>query len=346
LFKQNLAQILKPISGDILMKKIIKYTLNILLKFTGIMKYKYSSSHILAFHRVVKPSKLSEFGLRNYEITENRLIEIIELYISKGFQFVTINNFIKNISNEKIKQVAFTFDDGYSDIIDNVLPIIKRYKIPITVYFVPNYLNSSHLKWDYITESIVSNSTQIDKIFNFLGIHNEDSSQKFEKARAYDLIKNRLKCLNNQSDFHIINNFIENFGQKHIKHTQEILLNEDQLRYLSKENLVTIGSHSMNHYVMGELSDSELETELVNSKYALEKITKNTVQHFSFPYGDCGSREIKAAKKAGYISATTTIGRNIYKHKKENSFFLPRYVVKIGTPNDTYLSIMNGFKGL
>ena len=326
------------------MKKYIKLILNVILRSTSLYKIKFTTNHILAFHRVVEPNELSKLGLRTYEISTRRFIEIINIYISEGYTFCSLDEFMKN-KNSKKKQVVFTFDDGYSDIIDNILPIIKEYEIPITVYCTPNYLNNSRLKWDYLTEFIITEAVNFDEIFNFLNIAPERPSYEINQSEAYQMVKDKLKILNTLSEFHKIESFISNFGQKYERKIQNILLNENQLKKLALEGMVTVGSHSMNHFVMTRLSDHELEFELTHSKHILEKIIGKSINYFSFPYGACETGELAAAKAAGYVTAVSTNGRNVRRFRLECEYSLPRHVVKNDDRDSKFFSIMNGFRG-
>lgn len=63
-------------------------------------------------------------------------------FLSQKKQMVTLEEVVetqKKKGSLSIQSVAVTFDDGYRDLLDTVLPIIQKYKIPITV-FVPSNL--------------------------------------------------------------------------------------------------------------------------------------------------------------------------------------------------------------
>ena len=48
----------------------------------------------------------------------------------------------------KIKnQIILTFDDGYKDIITNVLPILKKYNFKAICFIVSNQIGKSNI-WD------------------------------------------------------------------------------------------------------------------------------------------------------------------------------------------------------
>jgi peptidoglycan/xylan/chitin deacetylase (PgdA/CDA1 family) len=61
-----------------------------------------------------------------------------------------------------------------------------------------------------------------------------------------------------------------------------------------------IGSHSVTHRNMVELSEAEARAELRDSKEALEAILGRSIHSISFPYGSFGERELKLAREEGY----------------------------------------------
>lgn len=67
-----------------------------------------------------------------------------------------------------------------------------------------------------------------------------------------------------------------------------------------------IGSHTLSHPHLTDLSDDQLQLELSDSKKKLEDIIGREVAAFSYPYGDYDSRVAEAAVAAGYKNAVTT----------------------------------------
>jgi peptidoglycan/xylan/chitin deacetylase (PgdA/CDA1 family) len=72
------------------------------------------------------------------------------------------------------------------------------------------------------------------------------------------------------------------------------------------EEHVDFQSHGRFHFSMPTLEEKSLLDELWESKERVEELTGRSVLHFSFPYGDHGSREIDAVVRAAYFTARTT----------------------------------------
>jgi peptidoglycan/xylan/chitin deacetylase (PgdA/CDA1 family) len=61
-----------------------------------------------------------------------------------------------------------------------------------------------------------------------------------------------------------------------------------------------IGSHTVSHANLRELTDEEALAELRESRQALESLCQRKINAMSFPYGSGGARETKLAALAGY----------------------------------------------
>jgi peptidoglycan/xylan/chitin deacetylase (PgdA/CDA1 family) len=80
----------------------------------------------------------------------------------------------------------------------------------------------------------------------------------------------------------------------------EEVISSDELVEFSKNSLIEIGSHSINHANFSKLTYEEIEKELVDSKKHLEKLISVSVDTFSFPYGVYTRESLEICKKAGY----------------------------------------------
>jgi len=78
----------------------------------------------------------------------------------------------------------------------------------------------------------------------------------------------------------------------------------DDLRLLAAAGW-EIGSHSCSHRYLTQLGDSELETELVQSRRRCEEMLQRPCRTIAYPYGDHDDRVVAATRGAGYTAACT-----------------------------------------
>lgn len=97
-------------------------------------------------------------------------------------------------------------------------------------------------------------------------------------------------------------------------------LDWDALRALADDESIEIGSHTKTHAHLPQLSDSELRTELVGSKEAIEDHLGRPARYLAYPFGEEGERVRRAAEAAGYAGAFAAPGSSL----RTDPFRLPR----------------------
>ena len=86
----------------------------------------------------------------------------IETIITQGYQVMpltTIVDGLKKGGNLPDKAVAITFDDAYKNIFTHAFPILKKYRLPFTVFVATNYIaepSTQFLSWDELREMSIN----------------------------------------------------------------------------------------------------------------------------------------------------------------------------------------------
>ena len=107
-------------------------------------------------------------------------------------------------------------------------------------------------------------------------------------------------------------------------------LSKYELYEMSRNSLVTIGSHSCSHPFLSKCDDLKIKNELNDSKIFLENLIKRKVKYFAYPYGNYNQKVMKYVKEAGYDAAfATDITNNLGNLKYE----IPR----IGLYSESFL---------
>ena len=86
----------------------------------------------------------------------------------------------------------------------------------------------------------------------------------------------------------------------------ERIMSRDQLLQLPSP-LVTIGSHTLTHPVLSNVSEEVAMSELAESREQLEESLQRRITLFSFPYGAFNNELVKCCKAAGYERIFTTL---------------------------------------
>lgn len=95
-----------------------------------------------------------------------------------------------------------------------------------------------------------------------------------------------------------------------------------------QERAISIGSHTLSHENLTNLSPEEVNTQLIGSKVSLQQGLGTSADYIAYPYGEYNQQVIAALQAAGYKGACSTkVGVNV---KNGNIYALKR--IYIGPP--------------
>jgi peptidoglycan/xylan/chitin deacetylase (PgdA/CDA1 family) len=279
--------------------------------------------HILMLHRVV-PQKNHNSLNADIEITQKDLIDILTYFKKNNYKIVSLDE-VYNILHEKrtdIKFVSFTFDDGYKEIDFLVYHLFQKYNYPFTVYLTTGFIDGTAINWWYALEKIILKNDRIDFEYNnkeycfFCSFPNE----KYNTFRTI-----RSLFLNQYNE----KNIREVFRKYHIslqEITAELALDWEQVKKMSRNPQVTIGSHTASHHCLKALGAEAVKEDVLCSLKRLESQIQKKVEHFSYPFGrkQNGPREFAIIEQLGFKTATTTRFGNIFPGHWPHRLSLPR----------------------
>ena len=97
----------------------------------------------------------------------------------------------------------------------------------------------------------------------------------------------------------------------------ETVLSPAELKELSGNSLVTIGSHCMSHTNLLTVDEKDAIEEITASKRELENLLGKKVKAISFPHGACNARHVEIAYEAGYEQVYSISPEFAFRTEKE-----------------------------
>jgi len=97
-------------------------------------------------------------GKGPFSISSNQLREQFEYYRSQNITVVSLSDLIDRLDNPqpyKGRVIVITFDDGYRNMYLKLLPIVKEFKYPVTLFVYTDFVNDKGKKsihWDDLRE--------------------------------------------------------------------------------------------------------------------------------------------------------------------------------------------------
>jgi len=231
---------------------------------------KYSGLPLLA-RRMLQKSKVTIFIFHN---PKNEVFLNSILYLNKYYNIVTLKDYIK-VKNNSLSlpdySVIITFDDGWKENYQ-LLPIIKKYKVPVTIFICSDLIGTNKHFW-------------------FTSVANSLSRSKLKRISNKDRVRALIDYgVDIEKDHGIMNRQI---------------LNIAEIKEMINTGLVDFQSHTKTHPILNRCTTDDSKKEIEKSKEGIEQITGKQVYALAFPNGDFSNREVELCKNSGYLCSLT-----------------------------------------
>ena len=215
----------------------------------------------------------------NYHDPSPEIFEQHIRYFSRCYSFISIDTAAQAIKGNAVPQLppfpmVITFDDGHAGNY-KLLPIFQTYNIPATIYVTSGLTGTNrHFWWKELRSKNL-----------------EDKVESLKKLSSAEF----SKCLSELCGY--------SFDQEY---AERQALDWKELRELQKAG-ITIGAHSVNHPLLDQCTQDELEYECAESKRILENGLQSEIIHFALPNGNHSPQVIEAVQKADFQTNRTII---------------------------------------
>ncbi|WP_296313622.1 polysaccharide deacetylase family protein [Winogradskyella sp. UBA3174] len=222
----------------------------------------------------------------------------INWLIKNDYYFISTDDLYNVLKNKKVIKngaVCITVDDGWKDNIENIMPIVTKLQIPLTIFIATEPVKNGAFWWSYIKENNKNNHKNISV----------QASKNLPNIKRKQLVQ-KLK--------------------KNIELPREAMTKEDVIR-ISKFESVTIGNHTVNHPITNRCEIDELNYEITEGSSELKNWIVDEVAFFAYPNGDFDEREAPFLNNNNIKLAFTTVPKHINSTKTINHFQVPRFCV-------------------
>jgi peptidoglycan/xylan/chitin deacetylase (PgdA/CDA1 family) len=231
-------------------------------------------------------------------------------YLAANYQPISIFDVLKALekNDQKLppRAVLVTFDDAYQDFKQHAWPVLKQYRIPVTL-FVPTAFPDHPERpfwWDRLFHTLHSNvKREITTPIGRLAIGTD-----VERLQANLRLKNYIKSLPNDKAIA----FVEDIElQMNTSPKANCVLGWEELRKLAQEG-VTLAPHTQTHPIMNHIPPGAMQKEALDSLYDLKREIGETPPVFAYPSGFHNAEVVSAVRAAGFkLAFTTERGINI-----------------------------------
>ena len=215
----------------------------------------------------------------------------------KTFRIIDINNVTKLSDTSGPPFMAVTFDDGYSDFINNAVPILLDLGIPACQSVCPALIDRRTPPWTQVLSvcltSIKEKDLKLPDGTNFEISKPADEKMFLELCDRLYLIDDETRSA-----------WLDNLAAT-LKVTYDLysMMTWDDIRSCIQSGF-SIGSHSYSHRNLSKVEKSELlDTEISLSRQRILDETGIAPSVFAFPNGLYNEHALKMVEKSGYSIA-------------------------------------------
>jgi peptidoglycan/xylan/chitin deacetylase (PgdA/CDA1 family) len=303
------------------------------LYFTGVWKVLGPLSSgigtIFTLHHV-RPARPDTFQPNALLEIEPAFLEtLIEYLRYKKVDMVSLAEAKRRLREQDYEKrfVCFTLDDGYRDNLEFAYPIFKKHGVPAALFIASSFPDKLGLLWWIALERVIAAADRIvlevDGKSRFFDCANDGAKQS-----AYEQIYWWLRGLADERELRrIVTDLCERYGVDPLSPCKELCMDWKEIGTLASDPLMTIGAHSVNHYMLKKWDAAVVKQELVQSASVIEKALGKKPADFAYPVGDntsADARDFALAKEAGYELALTTRPGVIFPEHREHMTALPR----------------------
>jgi peptidoglycan/xylan/chitin deacetylase (PgdA/CDA1 family) len=274
---------------------------------------------ILGYHRVVQDFQESSRRSIPSMLISARMLERHLDYLGRHYRFVSLDEIGQCLleGRSTARLAAITFDDGYRDVYENALPILKRRDIPAAVFVVTEMIGTAKRLIHDRLYSLLSRalSTAKNGAEELSRVHrdchlDEPGARKLARASRSTFAAMRLflDALPQRQVLAVIKALEERFEVE--EDHEELPLSWSMVEEMRRSG-ITIGSHSKRHVLLTHETDRRRGEEMSGSRRFLEARLGAPIEHFAYPDGRFDVPTVVAAAGAGYRFAYTTCGHRV-----------------------------------
>jgi peptidoglycan/xylan/chitin deacetylase (PgdA/CDA1 family) len=230
--------------------------------------------------------------------------ENIICFLKKKYSPVHLSELINLYKNDNILKNTchLTIDDGDRSFYNIMYPVLKKHKIPATIFVSSDAaINQTNFWFQEI------DGYEKQKLLKILS---DVNVLKGINLSEYSLF-NIFKCLKIDLIWEIIYRYQKQYNPDK-KPCQNMTVNE--LKEVEKSGLVTVGAHTLRHPILANEETAISKNEIISSLNNLADILGHEINCFAYPNGlpffDFGQREKDILKEYGCKCSFSTVFGN------------------------------------
>ena len=200
------------------------------------------------------------------------------------------------------RSVLVTFDDAYCDFAVHAWPIMKRYRLPATLFVATAFPDHPERTfwWDRLYHAFSTTGRRDELVVASRRFPLETAAQR---SQACARLMSYVKTLPHQAAMTLVDQICDELGSQQFEPS---ILGWEALRQLVREG-VMLGAHTRTHPLLNRVSLEEVQAEAVGSLRDLEREVGVVPPIFAYPSGAFNSEVVRVLERERFVLAFTTV---------------------------------------
>lgn len=257
---------------------------------------------VFTFHRVLPEEEMAGCYNANLAVTPDSF-EKLMILLGRSCPILPLEEFMRDCETRPGPYCAITFDDGWEDNHRFAGPILRKHKIPATIFVCTGLIGTresipEEQLW-LIRQEAISGGTLPDLEHAWTRVL---LSPGVASRLDYSQAQRQLKKLPIRHKQSVLAELAQRFGMQ--SRSRPSLMDWKQVQELAGEG-ISFGSHTKSHAVLSVENQSGMVAELNESKAVLESHFGAKDFFLAYPNGGYNAEVMQAVESLGYKGAFT-----------------------------------------
>ncbi len=251
---------------------------------------------ILCAHRVVSEEDPFFPGIRHERF------EAEVAYLARHHRVLSLDEIIEATLNGRPLPrgtVAITFDDGFADNFHLVYPILRRHRLPATIFLVAESLERERLPWPERVVCLLQRTQRTTLEISLPEPRVFSLRSQGEKLEALGTLLTLLKTCETEVRRRAVDELEASLS---VGPDQGMMLTWEQCRHMAQSG-ISFGAHTLTHPILPRTEVLEVKHEIAASKALIEARVGCPVRYFAYPNDECCPAAVDAVEAAGFEAA-------------------------------------------
>lgn len=284
---------------------------------------------ILMYHRIAR-ERFDPWGLA---VAPENFADQVR-WITDNRDPLPLREFVRRWQTGRLSAdaVALTFDDGYACNAKVAAPLLRKHRVPATIFLPADLIRLGREFWWDELERIV-----LDHQHDVISLNGEVVQLGAQRSGDRDWLPDGPRATQRQAAYKAIWARLHDLPNPALDASMEQLRNQARVGEIPREThrplsaaevreiqsgLLEFGSHGLSHSSLPLLSTAERAREIEESMERCAELTGVRPVCFAYPYGDLDLESRNLVEQAGYDFACKAAGAFV--GRRDDLFALPR----------------------